>query len=104
AWRWPQPTASGRQPPAGSHESVVQAFWSSQSSAPATKQPVAESQASVVQASPSFHTTGAWRQLRSAQASVVQALPSSQERGVALQPSCGSQLSVVQGFWSSQVI
>ena len=70
-------------------------------------QPLAASQPSSLHGLPSLQPTGfPGLQLEPVQASpLVQASPSSQGSALAtfLQPAPGSQVSVVQGFWSSQL-
>src|SRR5881397_2508642 len=100
------------QPVAGSHESVVQTFPSSQPRAgpPVHRpfeqvSPVAGSQESSVQTLPSSQCRDWPMHLPPPQASpVVQALPSSHGAvfGVWTQPLFGSQESSVQGLSSSQ--
>ena len=93
-------------PVAASQESVVQASPSSQAAAPSPRKvhwPVAGSQESAVQASPSSHTTGVETQAPSSQASpVVHASPSSQSSGAPPHWPLAQTSPVVQASSSSQ--
>src|SRR5512143_869407 len=103
-----QTLATCWQPWTGSQLSVVQAFWSSQLSAPGVcVQPVAGLQASVVHTLSSLQATGTLigvcvQPVAALQPSVVQALLSSQLMVWCWQPLTGSQLSAVHALLSLQ--